>query len=452
MRPGFLHRPSAFRLPPPAFRLPPPDLVLVLLVFLAALWVNLGAVATTPFHRDEARWVHRARFLAELRQPTGAYWQESEVMLGQPPLGSYLMGLGLVLQGRDLETNGFYSFHFGHGWNERHGNIPEEADLAAARRTNSVIGALIAASVFLIARWLTNPAAGIVAALLFIPHPLSIYLSSLAGSDALVTLTVAWAVLAAMALATRPTWPRAILLGVLLGLGGAAKLSPMALAFPLAAAGVVLLLHGWRGRGPAAAHDGALGWRLLVQPAIAGAAFVASYPFLWPDPVGRTLALFRFRAAEMHNQGVIWPELEVQGPLDALARIGNWLGAVDSVTGEALEAVTSVFGVVWRPAGGDLLLAIIGGLILLALAARHGLGSRWSMAALVLGAEVALVVVGMRADFSRYLLPVLMANAICGGLVAGVAWDAVRVWIARRQEARGRGGEPSPMAGEPIAP
>ncbi|MGH2614081.1 MAG: phospholipid carrier-dependent glycosyltransferase [Thermomicrobiales bacterium] len=428
------------------------DVPLTLVVFVVALWVNLNAVPTTEFHRDEARWVHRARFLEELRNPTGEYWQESEVMLGQPPLGSYLMGLGLTLHGRDLDTNGFYNFHFGQDWNRRHGNMPDEVDLAAARRTNSVIGALIAASVYLIARGLSNPVAGLVAATLLIPHPLSIYLSSLAGSDALVTLLVAWAALAAMALANRPTWPRAILLGVILGLGGSAKLSPLALALPLAAAGLILVIHGWRGSGPAARHDGALGWRLGVQPAIAAAAFIASYPYLWPDPVRRTLALFEFRAVEMHNQGKIWSELKVVGPIDALGRIWHWLGEVDSVTGQAVEAVARLFGASWKPMGFDVMLAVIGGLILLVLAIQRGLGSRWAMAALVLGGQVALIVVGMRADFSRYLYPVLVVNAVCGGLVAGVVWDVVRARVARRREARDPDAEAAPLAGEPIAP
>src|SRR5918998_3589625 len=256
------------------------DPLLAGVVFLVALWVNLSAVPTTEFHRDEARWVHRARFLEELRNPTGAFWRESELMIGQPPLGSYLMGLGLTLQGRDLDTNMFYSFHVGPEWNWRHGALPDEADLAAARRTNSVVGALVAVCVFLIARHLSNPVAGIAAAALLVPHPLSIYLSSLAGSDALVTLLVALATLVAMTLANRPTWPRAILLGVLLGLGGSAKLSPLALAIPLAMSGLVLVVHGWRSSGQGARHDQRLGWRLLVQPPLAAATFVASFPYL----------------------------------------------------------------------------------------------------------------------------------------------------------------------------
>jgi hypothetical protein len=428
------------------------DPLLAGLVFLVALWANLSAVAITEFHRDEARWVHRARFLEELRNPTGEFWRESELMIGQPPLGSYLMGLGLTVQGRDLDTNGFYNFHFGPDWNWRHGTMPDEADLAAARRTNSVVGALIAVSVYLIARGLSNAVAGIAAAALLVPHPLSIYLSSLAGSDALVTLLVALAALVAMALANRPTWPRAILLGVLLGLGGSAKLSPLALAIVLAAAGMVLVIYGWRGSGRSARHDGRLGWRLLVQPPLAVVTFIASFPYLWPDPVGRTRALFEFRAIEMYNQGVLWSELNVDGPIDALGRIGNWLGDIDSVTGQLFEIIARQFGVSWKPMGLDLVLAIIGALILLVLVIQRGLGSRWAMAALVLGGQVALIVVGMRADFSRYLLPVLIATAVCGGLVVGAVWDVAWDRIARSRESRRPAIDSPPLAGEPISP
>ncbi|MCD6034203.1 MAG: hypothetical protein K0S78_6389, partial [Thermomicrobiales bacterium] len=319
-------------------------------------------------------------------------------------------------------------------------------------RTNSVVGALIAVCVYLIARGLSNPVAGIAAAALLVPHPLSIYLSSLAGSDALVTLLVALAALVAMLLANRPTWPRAILLGVLLGLGGSAKLSPLALAIVLAAAGMVLVVYGWRGSGRVARHDGMLGWRLLVQPPLALATFIASYPYLWPDPIGRTRALFEFRAAEMYNQGVLWSELNVDGPVDALGRIGNWLGDIDSVTGQLFELIARPFGISWKPMEFDLVLAIIGALILLVLAIQRGLGSRWGMAALVLGGQVALIVVGMRADFSRYLLPVLTATAVCGGLVAGAVWDVAWDRVARRRESRRPTVDASPLAGEPVSP
>jgi hypothetical protein len=162
--------------------------------------------------------------------------------------------------------------------------------------------------------------------------------------------------------------------------------------------------------------------------------------------------LFEFRAIEMYNQGVLWSELKVDGPVDALGRIGKWLGDIDSVTGQLVEVIARLFGVSWKPMGFDLVLAIIGALILLVLAIQRGLGSRWAMAALMLGGQVALIAFGMRADYSRYLLPVLTATAVCGGLVAGVAWDVSWDRIARRREVRRPVMDPSSLAGEPISP
>jgi hypothetical protein len=191
---------------------------------------------------------------------------------------------------------------------------------------------------------------------------------------------------------------------------------------------------------------------LASLPATATATFIASYPFLWADPIGRTLDLFRFRSVEMENQGTIWQELNIAGPVDALGRIGNWLGDVDSVTGQGVDAVAKLVGATWKPMGFDLLLAIVGALILLALAIQRGLGSRWGMAGLVLGGQVALVVVGMRADFARYLLPVLVATAVLGGLVAGVVWDALVIRVTRRHGHIDAVPERARLAREPAAP
>lgn len=415
------------------------DLVIAFACFVLALSVNLWHVASTEFHRDEARWIHRARFLGELGDPLGDYWRDRDLMRGQPPLGSYLMGIGLAAQGRSLETNALYNFNFGERWNRRHGAMPTAADLAAARRTNAVVGALIAVCAYGIGRRLAGRAAGVVAAAVLAFHPLSIYLSSLAGSDAILTLAVAAAAWLAMALAARPTWVRALGLGVVLGLGAAAKLSPLLLALPLAALGVLYLWLGWRGRRQRGeAGDGRaerLGWRLLPLPLVAVATFVASYPYLWPDPIGRTWALFGFRAQEMENQGLYWPELEVTSRADALGRVGNWLGEKRSTTGSVAGWLAGRVGIDWQPGGIDLLLALAGTLILVVLVVRRGLASPTTLAAVVLGGQTALIVLGMRADFERYLYPVLLAVAVCVGVLGGALAAVVEAAVARRRRA-----------------
>ncbi|MFM9106362.1 MAG: glycosyltransferase family 39 protein [Chloroflexota bacterium] len=414
------------------------DALIALVVFLAGLAVNLHAIPTTEFHRDEARWIHRARFITELRHPTSAYWSDRELMWGQPPLGSYLMGLGLVLQGRDTATNAFYDFHFDEAWNRLHGAIPDEQDLLAARRTNAAVGGLIAACIYLIGAGILGRAAGLLGALMYVPHALAIYLGSLAGSDALLGLLVALAALAAMALAARPSWPRATVLGVIAGLGASAKLSPIFVTVPLALLGGALVagaLLTHRQDGPARAS---LGWKLMATPPIAFAAFVASYPYLWPDPVGRTISLLQFRQREMYNQGRIWPELDVTGPLHAVERIAWWLSVDNSVTGNAVEGLAGLAGVQVQVVGIDLLLAVAGAAALAVIAWRRGLASPAALAALVLGAQVAIVVAGMRADFARYLMPVLVAQAVCVGVLGGVALAGLGRLAARAREAAAR--------------
>ena len=141
------------------------------------------------------------------------------------------------------------------------------------------------------------------------------------------------------------------------------------------------------------------------------------------------------------------------GGVDALTRIGHWLGEVDSVTGNGIGAITGLFGSTWKPMPLDLILAVVGGVLLVALAVQRGLGSRWAMAALLLGGQVLLIVVGMRADFARYLLPVLVANAVCGGLVFGFVWDLAWTRFSRRRDARagGRDTETATLQREPVA-
>ena len=416
------------------------DFLVALLLFALALGQNLSRVDSTGFHRDEARWIHRAHYLRELADPLGPTWRDRELTRGQPPLGSYLMALGLVLQGRDLTTNGLWNFHFGESWNIRHGRMPVQADLDAARRTDSVVGALIVVVVYFIGKRLANRLAGAVAALVLIPHPLSIYLSSLANSDSLLTLLVALAALVAAGLADRPSWWRAVLLGVLLGLGGATKLSPLFVALPLAGLGLVLLGWAWlrRRRGdPSATPAPALAWQLLSVPVVAAVTFVAAYPYLWPDPVGRTITLFEFRAREMQNQGEIWENIAVTSRVDAIGRIGFWLGDARSTTGWLASRLANIFGIDWHPAGIDLPLALIGALILVGLAVRHGATSRHVLVAIVLGGQVAVIVGGMRADFERYMLPVLVAVAVCIGLTAAEAWPRARRLVDRVRTAGG---------------
>jgi hypothetical protein len=424
------------------------DLVLGLAVFAVACWQFLGAVDERPMHRDEARWIHRAVYVRELLDPLGPYWDEETWLArggtlderyrlrAQPPLGSYVMGLGFLLQGKDLPDIGFWNMDHDDAWNVAHGNQPSEEQIRTGRRTSAIVGALTVLTVYLIGRRLTNPFGGAIGALALAFHPLMIYLATFAGSDAVLGLTIVLAALAAIHLGERPTWPRAILLGVCLGLGAATKLSPLAVVAPLAFLGALAIVRAWwprLRREETSRSDGydrserALGLGLLSAPLIATATLLGSYPYLWRDPIGHTKALIDYRDWGMDVQGAAWPQIAVDTRIEALRRVGIRLG----VDFTSVERIGELLGRSWSAPGLELAIAVAGLLLLLAIVIREGLWSARALGAAVLVSEAAVTIYGLRVDWARYHLPLLLLTVVGIGVLAGKIGASLRSLLSR---------------------
>ncbi|MEJ7901462.1 MAG: phospholipid carrier-dependent glycosyltransferase [Thermomicrobiales bacterium] len=409
----------------PAIRL---ALLLPVLLFAFSLYQNLGNMETVDFHRDEARWINRAYFAEALLDPFGDTWSDYYITRGQPPLGNYLMGAGLLLQGRNLDTNRVWDFSYDEAWNAYAGANPDPADLRAGRRTNAVVGAFVVITVYAVTSRLTNRFGGTVAAIFLSIHPLHLRLSSQALSDELLALTIVLSFLAAYRFARNPALGSGLLLGVVLGLGGAAKLSPLLMSLPLAAyGGVWLLLRLWSSGSRGVVWKTArFGWLLVLQPAIAFATFVAVNPFLWPDPLRRSFAQFNFRRSEMDTQSSAWPIAGVDGPLGALARTGRRFDADYSSTMRIQSWFENLFSMRFEPVSLDVVFMAAGLAVLVTIVVRNGLWSPPALTALLMAGQSAVVIAGMGVDFYRYFLPLLVVGSICLGVGAGSAFDALR--------------------------
>jgi len=407
-----------------------PDIVIALVLFAVSLGANFDAIPTTPTHPDESRWLNRAYYVQDLGDPFGPTWQDYVTTQGQPPLGSIVMGIGLAIQGKPLDSVKVWDFAYGSDWNTWAGANPSDEIRTAGRRTNAVVGALVVATVYILGRLMTNRVGGAIGALFLAFHPLHIMLSTQALSDETLALLLALIFLAGWWFAKRPTWTRAIALGILLGLGGAVKLTPLLLSGPLAAFGVLRLLLDR----DQTARRYAL--KMVMQPIIAFVTFIAIYPYLWVAPIRRTWNLYAFRASEMSDQGTAWPDAAVKNPLDALGRFGAYL-ANTSTSRHVLKPVATFFGADHVPAGLDFIPAVAGLLILLWWVAKRGFWTPEAMVALLMGTEAATLVFGMKTDFYRYHLPIVIIMAVCITTCAGVAWkaalDVVRGWLSRRQ-------------------
>lgn len=443
-----------------------------IIIGLLSFALNLIVVPRTGFNPDESRWIHRAHFLSDLRHPFGQTWDDRYETRGQPPLGSYATALGLLLQGRDLDTNPPWDFGLTWERNIAIGTKPSDADLLAARRTNSLIAALTAAGLFVLLLRLTTPLGATAGALFMAAHPFNLYIGSIATADALLGLLIVASAIAAGHLADRPSWPNAFLLGLLLGLGGATKLSPLFVSLPLAVLGLALYVASRRAvvNPTTAAHLPAgeptsdrhssttlnraangyqplsrLPAKLIALPLIALIVFVSVYPFLWPDPVDRTLALFQFRVTEMRQQASDWPVMAVDSRAEALRRVGtnfserfSFARLVENVLAQRRDRNVRLPEI-------ELLLALIG-LLSLAAAAIRARPSAPLLASLVLMTQAGITIGGMRSEFDRYHVPMMIVLATSIGLVTG----GIDGLVCRLRSAR-RHARASPAPSHPVA-
>lgn len=406
-----------------------PALLAVVVFVIAFLHFNSG-VTTTAFHPDESRWINRAHYLEDLLDPFGTTWNDQYLTRGQPPMGSYVMGAGLLAQGRDLDTNRAWEYRRSGEWNVQNGMYPTQDDLHTGRRTNVFLGALAVAVTFLAVRLLSNTAGGLVGAAVLTFHPLQAWHNRLALADTTLTLTLAALVLTLILLVRRPGWFKALAVGILIGLGGANKLTPMALAFVVAGAGGILLLWAiWRNAQlrldgepwyrliPGIQH---LSWMLISAPIVAGATFVAIYPYLWTNPISNTLRVLDFRQNEMDVQARLYPQFAVETTGEAIQK--TWTSLADrwSATEWLLRQVgLDRLATALSPL--DLVLAMIGVVLVAILAAQMPFRSGHLLVGLILIVQVATIVLAMRTDFERYYLPIVLATAVFAGAGVGIA-------------------------------
>jgi hypothetical protein len=420
------------------------DLVIAAGLFFMAYSANVDEIGVTTFHPDETRWLNRSYYIEDVFDPYGSTWQDYYVTRGQPPLGSYAIGIGQWVQGMDLHPNLVWDFFYSNSnWNQIAGAMPDDENLESGRRTSAFIGGLAVAAAYYVARRMTNQLGGATAAFLLAWHGLSIRIGSQSLSDQTLLLTLCLAFLAAFQFMKRPTWPWAIVLGICFGLGGAAKLTPLLLSLAAAGLGGLLLLR-WlvyplsqRER----RIDRSMAIKLILQPVFAFAAFVLVFPYLWVDPIRRSWNLYSFRIQEMESQGNWLTKAKVDGTMATFDRINNVnnLGGVQQTTWQITQWINDWTGRQYEMiAELDLLIAAASVPFVLLIAMKYGLRSPQFLVTILLGAETGLIVIGLRSDLYRYYLPLVLIMFICAGVMVGMISGWIGSGVTRLFRRRGK--------------
>ena len=401
------------------------DLLVGIALFAMSFSINLGHIETTGFHPDETRWLNRAYYIEDLTDPYGSTWQDYYLTRGQPPLGSYVIGLGQWVQGKSMHPNLVWDFYYGgsSNWNTIAGAMPSHEDLMAGRRTSAFVGGLAVMVAYFISRKLTNIGGGIVTALCIAFHRLNWGIGSQALSDQTLLLTLGLIVLVGFQFMKRPNWPWAITLGVMFGLGGAAKLSPLLLSGVATGMGCILLFRWLLVPVPLSQRlkDRSTGIKLVVQPFIAFATFVLVYPYLWVEPLRRSWYLYDFRIREMASQGATFEGTKVNGIVDTFSRITSQIGTSRQISYQLMEWMNEHLGTNFSMIKGlDLAIGSVAILFVVMLALKSGLRSPHFFTIVLLGAEAGIIIYGLRSDFYRYYLPLVLIMFICVGVMVGM--------------------------------
>lgn len=415
--------------------------VISLLLAFVSLRGSFREVERTAYFNDESRWINRADFLKEALHPFSSFWEDRYIVRAQPPMGSYIIGLGMLVQGQNLETNGPWIFEYGFSpditWNVIGGAMPSRDDLFAARRTNAVAGAVAVVALFLLVTDFTNWIGGIAGALFLAVNPLQLYISSLGVSDELLLALFALSALAALYFARAPSWPRALLLGLLIGMGTSTKLSPIFVGIALAVGGVILIIQPLINRLPAigrlwrmipgtnAPGSARVGWQLISVPLVAMIFTFVTFPYLWPAPRTRILFLFDYRASEMDAQGKIFPGAAIKTRWNAAQRIWTQFQDYYSTTAKYTHLLHGAAGSYIGQHGFDVPLGLLGLALLVVIVLRRGIMSPSFLAAFVLLSEAGVIFMALRVDFQRYYGPILFVLAVGVGVAIGRCWDGI---------------------------
>lgn len=415
-------------------RIPLLDVLIAVTLFAGALSLNLSHADTWVFHPDETRWLNRSYFVEDYWDPFGSTWQDYYITRGQPPLGSYMIGIGQLIQGGDLHPNLVWDFYYGFdsgpdAWNPGAGAMPSPENLDKGRNTSAFVGALVVVAAYFLFAGLTNRVGGALGGAILLFHPLQEYVSAQSLSDNLLNLTFALALIAGLRLARTLSWTSAAMLGIFLGLGGATKLTPLLLTLPLAALGAFLFIRP-RLLPRLSTHsrrDRMLGRMLMLQPVIGFCSFVAVYPYLWPNPIVRTYNLFNFRRVEMANQASINENVQVETRLEALGRIGRRLGTEFQSYSHLQDRLNGWFGWTLDIRGIDLIVALVGLGFIILLVMRNGFSSPAGLVAIIAAAEAGAIVAGLRSDLYRYYVPLILVECLSISVTIGVFWQALVV-------------------------
>jgi 4-amino-4-deoxy-L-arabinose transferase-like glycosyltransferase len=404
--------------------------ITVVIAILAGVYCS--GLEQVEFFGDESYWIATSDFLWPYvtGQFQSRYWDESYDTLVQPHLVRYTIGVARRFGGyggSDLNT--CWNFEVSNEENILLGNMPDIGMLLAVRRMMALLAVFSLTAGFWLVRQTTNRLAGYTWVVLSATN--SFYLLHLRRAMGEATL-LACTLLAALAcyyllrgaggkirLGEWKTYTGFILMGAACGLAASAKLN----AGSVLVAGLVAVgLLAYKAEDDRSTKIQVFIIGVTLTCLVAALVFLGLNPYLWPDPVGRTLGMFFFKAKQMGEQQAEIPESAILNLTDRMRIVPERIltNTSDSIFSFS-DPVAGVIKAIY------VLLILIGLGVIFYTAWKWFKGQRCdpgAMIFLLIGASTSILSLFTPLDWGRfYLYPIFFAMMLVAiGFGSAVEW------------------------------
>lgn len=280
---------------------------------LPLIWIALLAgyvlagVELAPFHADEATIIYTSRDYAFLflqhdfdkvkyaESPTNPAEQELRLLNGT--VTRYLIGLAWHSQGLTVDdVNEQWDWGADWNYNQTTGHAPTPEFLLIARWSSAIVLAASVVVIFALGQNVGGSWTAYLAGLYYALNPALLLNGRRAMMESPFLFFSLLTVLATILLVRKPTWPRALWLGLAAGLALASKhtaLFTVAVMF----GGILLYLvyQSVRSKDETNPVDHILLPMLIIAAAITIGVFLLLNPAWWDDPIGRAQKVLELR-------------------------------------------------------------------------------------------------------------------------------------------------------------
>lgn len=281
------------------------ETLLVLALFAA---VYLPAISKTEFHIDEAHWIGTSNmFEAYLKgEFTSSIWNETHTTLTNPPVPRYFIGISRLIGGFHLpDLNKLWDFEKSVSFNKRVGAMPSDQLIWWSRLPMAILAIFTSMIGYLFAKKLGGGWAGAFWVFFCAANPyLLTMLDRAMAESSILFFTFLACGSYYLALRAYPDNKRATIMllaatGISIGLAAGSKLNGFG---SLAGVVGILFLVIWKEKTTIASKFSTFALLSIFVTLVAVLTFWGTYPYLWPNPVGRTVKMFNNRISEMTYQ------------------------------------------------------------------------------------------------------------------------------------------------------